>query len=97
MKAVDVADAGARLPECIEHLDTTPVIIIQGDRPVAALAAVTEDDDLERLAFAPNPNLRRIIAEAREEIERTGGMTHEEFWRAVRERYGRDDASGAEK
>ena len=88
MKAVDIADVGPRLAEFIDHLETTPVAIVQGDRPVAALVAVSEEDALERLALALNPKLRRIIAEAREEIQRTGRMTHEEFWRAVEQRYG---------
>jgi prevent-host-death family protein len=88
MKTVDVADLGARIAELIEQLERTPIVIVQGDRPVAALVPVSEEDDLERLALAVSPTLRQILDEAEEEYRRTGGMSHEEFWRTVEERYG---------
>jgi antitoxin (DNA-binding transcriptional repressor) of toxin-antitoxin stability system len=97
MKVTTVRDAQLSLRDLVDGIEDGPVIITEDDQPVAALVRIIDDGDLEDQAWAESTRLRRILDEAEEEYRRTGGMTHEEFWRAVEERYGRDDEAEAEK
>lgn len=83
MKTVTTAEAEARLAECIAEAANGPVILTENDRPVAALVAITDSDDVERLARGRPLDLGRLLDERAEEIKRTGGLSHEELWRAV--------------
>jgi antitoxin (DNA-binding transcriptional repressor) of toxin-antitoxin stability system len=73
------ADENAVSPEGIE-------LLTKHGRPVAVLVAVGEEDELERLVLAHTPRLRRLLEEAEERIEATGGVRHKDFWASVRAR-----------
>lgn len=92
MKIAPVADIKARLSSYLEQVEDGPVIITKNGRPVAALVAVSDEDDLERLIMAHTPRLRQLLDEAGERARRGSGIPHDEFWQQVAEE---PDAAGA--
>ena len=85
MKIAPVADIKARLSSYLEQVANGPVIITKNGRPVAALVAITDEDDLERLVMAHTPRLRQLLDEAAERVKQGGGIPHDQFWQQVAE------------
>jgi prevent-host-death family protein len=85
MKIAPIADVVARLSSYLEQVENGPVIITKNGRPVAALVAITDDEELERLVMAHTPRLRKLLDAAAERIRQSGGIPHDELWRQVAE------------
>src|SRR6266852_6419027 len=51
--------------------------------PVAVLLAVHDKAEAEQIAAGRSRSLRSIFAEAHEQIEKGGGIPHDQFWREV--------------
>jgi prevent-host-death family protein len=83
MKIASVADVKARLGAYLKASQEGPVIVTRNGKPVAVLLAVTDEDELERLVLAHSPKLQAILDKSRRQIEETGGIPHEVFWREV--------------
>jgi prevent-host-death family protein len=83
MKIASVADVKARLSAYLKESQEGPVIVTRNGKPVAVLLAVTDEDELERLVLAYSPKFRAILDKSRRQIEETGGIPHEDFWRDV--------------
>jgi hypothetical protein len=47
------------------------------------LLAVTDDDELERLVLAHSPKFQALLNKSRRQIEETGGISHDDFWREL--------------
>ncbi len=69
-------------------------MIVKSGRLAAALIAVTDDEELERLVLNYTVRFRRLLTEAEDRIQHSGGLSHEEFWDAVAapDDQGADDA-----
>ncbi|MFL5126379.1 MAG: hypothetical protein ACJ8CS_14235, partial [Microvirga sp.] len=52
-------------------------------RPVAALLAVQDDEELERLILAHSPRLRALLEAASQQIREGQGISHEDFWQEI--------------
>jgi prevent-host-death family protein len=83
MKIASVADVKARLSSYLKESQEGPVIVTRNGKAVAVLLAVTDDDELERLVLAHSPKFRAILEKSRHQIEETGGIPHDVFWREV--------------
>ena len=83
MKIASVADVKARLSAYLKESQEGPVIITRNGKAVAVLLAVTDEDELERLVLAHSPKFQALLDKSRRQIEETGGIPHEEFWRQV--------------
>src|SRR5437660_9765582 len=83
MKMVSAADVKARLSAYLKESQEGPVIVTRNGKPVAVLLAVTDEDELERLVLAHSPKFRALLDKSHRQIEETGGIPHEEFWRQV--------------
>ena len=83
MKTASVAAFKARLNEYLKQSQQGPVIVTRSGKPVAALVAVNDEDELERLMLSHSPKFRAIVEKSRRQIEETGGIPHEQFWREV--------------
>jgi prevent-host-death family protein len=83
MKIVPVAEVKAHLSSYLEETSSRPVIITKNGRAVAALVAVTDDDELERLLMAHSPRLRQLPDEAAARVRCDGGIPHDQFWAQV--------------
>jgi prevent-host-death family protein len=60
-----------------------PVVVTRNGKAVAVLLAITDDDELERLVLAHSPKFQRLLDKSRRQIEETGGIPHDQFWREV--------------
>ncbi len=83
MKIASVADIKARLSAYLKESQEGPVIVTRNGKAVAVLLAVTDDDELERLVLAHSPRFQALLDKSRRQIEETGGIPHEQFWREV--------------
>jgi prevent-host-death family protein len=83
MKIASVADVKARLSAYLRESQEGPVIVTRNGKAVAVLLAVTDDEELERLVLAHSPKFRAILEKSRRQIEETGGIPHDVFWREV--------------
>jgi prevent-host-death family protein len=84
MKIASVADIKARLSAYLKESKEGPVIVTRNGKAVAVLLAVTDDDELERLVLAHSPKFQALLDKSRRQIEQTGGIPHEQFWREVK-------------
>lgn len=83
MKIASVADVKARLSAFLNESREGPVVVTRNGKAVAVLLAVTDDDELERLVLAHSPKFRAIIEKSHRQIDETGGIPHDKFWREV--------------
>ena len=83
MRIASVADVKARLSAYLKESQEGPVVVTRNGKAVAVLVAVTDDDELERLVLAHSPKFQALLDKSRRQIEETGGIPHEEFWRQV--------------
>src|SRR5207248_8694132 len=83
MKVASVADVKAHLSAYLKATANGPVVVTRNGKPVAALVAIADDDELERLLMAHSPKLQAILDAARRRIEAGQVIPHEEFWRQV--------------
>ena len=83
MRIASVADVKARLSAYLKESEEGPVVVTRNGKAVAVLLAVTDDDELERLVLAHSPKFQALLDKSRRQIEKTGGIPHDEFWRQV--------------
>jgi prevent-host-death family protein len=83
MRVASVADIKARLSGYLKETQEGPVVVTRNGKAVAVLLAVTDDDELERLVLAHSPKFQALLNNSRRQIEETGGIPHERFWREV--------------
>jgi prevent-host-death family protein len=81
MKIASVADVKARLSAYLKESQQGPVIVTRNGKAVAVLLAVTDEDELERLVLAHSPKFQALLDRSRRQIEETGGIPHDVFWR----------------
>jgi len=86
MKIASVADVKARLSAYLKESEAGPIVVTRNGKAVAVLLAVTDDDELERLVLAHSPKFQAILEKSRRQIEETGGIPHDKFWRQVEAR-----------
>jgi prevent-host-death family protein len=84
MKIASIADVKARLSTYLKETENGPVVVTRNGKAVAVLLAVTDDDELERLVLAHSPKFQALLDKSRRQIEETGGISHEQFWREVK-------------
>jgi prevent-host-death family protein len=95
MKIASVADVKARLSAYLKETEQGPVVVTRNGKAVAVLLAVTDDDELERLVLAHSPKFQALLNKSRRQIEETGGIPHEQFWREVEAESRKDAAKGS--
>lgn len=94
MKIASVADVKARSSAYLKESEAGPVIVTRNGKAVAVLLAITDEDELERLILAHSPKFQALLDKSRRQIEETGGIPHDEFWRRVAERDRAKDEKG---
>jgi prevent-host-death family protein len=85
VKIASVAEVKAQFSAYLKESEQGLVIVTRNGRPVAALLAVRDDEELERLVLAHSPRLQSILKTARQQIREGEGISHEDFWREMDE------------
>ena len=85
MKIASVAEVKAQFSSYLKQSEEGPVIVTRNGRAVAALLAVRDDEELERLVLAHSPRLRAILETSRQQIREDQGISHEDLWRDMDE------------
>ena len=83
MRIAPIADIKARLSTYLKESEKGPVVITKNGKAVAVLLGVTDEDEIERLILAYSPKFQALLAQGRQQIQETGGIGHDEFWREV--------------
>src|SRR5262249_24425556 len=83
MKIASIADIKAHLSAYVKESESGPIVVTRNGKAVAVLLAVTDDDELERLVLAHSPKFQALLDKWRRQIEETGGIPHDQFWREV--------------
>jgi hypothetical protein len=52
-------------------------------KSLAVSFSVVDEDELERLILTYSPKFQVILNKSKKEIQETGGIRHEDFWREV--------------
>ena len=81
MKIAPVADVKAKLSAYLDDVQDGPVVVTRNGKAVAMLVALNDDEDLERLMLAHSPRFQALIARSHRQIDKSGGIPHEEFWK----------------
>ena len=82
MKVAPVAEVKARLSHYLKVCAAGPVIVTKNGRPAAALVAVSDEEELERLVLAHTPRFMAILDSAKRRIRKGKGIKHDDFWKA---------------
>lgn len=85
MKIASVAEVKAQFSAYLKESEQGVVIVTRNGKPVAALLAVRDDEEIERLVLAHSPRLQSILKAARRQILEGEGISHEDFWREMDE------------
>ncbi|MCX7013489.1 MAG: type II toxin-antitoxin system Phd/YefM family antitoxin [Candidatus Sumerlaeota bacterium] len=83
MKIGSVADVKTHFSAYIKASEEGPVVVTRNGKPVAALLAVGDEEELERLLMAYSPRWRAILDAARNRVRSGAGIPHEAFWRSA--------------
>jgi len=85
LKIASVAEVKAQFSAYLKESEQGLVIVTRNGKAVAALLAVRDDDELERLVLAHSPRLQALLEPARQQIREGEGISHEDFWLEVDE------------
>jgi len=80
MKIVSLAEVKARFSYFVDACTESPIIVTRNGRPVAVLAPIVDEQDLDSIFLAYHPRFRKLLEEADQRITEAGGIPHEEFW-----------------
>ena len=83
MKIASVADIKAHFSAYLRSAAHGPVVVTRGGKPVGALLAIDDEEELERLVLAYSPRLRTLLNAARQRIRAGAGIRHEDLWQEV--------------
>ena len=97
MKIASVADIKARLSAYLKETENGPVVVTRNGKAIAALVAVADDDELERLVLAHSPKFQALLEKSRRQIEETGGIPHDQFWGEVKAEAGKPVATNGRR
>ena len=83
MKIAPIADIKAHLSAYLKESENGPIVVTKNGKPVAVLLGIRDEDEIERLVLAYSPKFKSILSKGRQQIQETGGITHEDFWREL--------------
>jgi hypothetical protein len=83
MKTASAAKIAAQFNDYLEASREEPVLNIRNGKPVAVVLAVQDKAEAEQFAVGGSRSLRSIFEEAHKQIQKGGGIPHDQFWREV--------------
>lgn len=86
MKTVPIQEIQANFRDYLKQLQGELLVITDAGRPVAAINLIVDEEELERLLLANNPQFQQVLEGADRQIQETGGIQHDDFWKLVEQR-----------
>ena len=83
MKRASLSKIKSSFNSYLQTCGREPVLVTKNGRAIAALVAVVDPDELERMQLASSSKLDAIFEKALQDIRNGQGMTHEEVWSEV--------------
>lgn len=83
MKTASAAKMAAQFNDFLEASREQPVLVTRNGKPIAVLLAVQDKAEAEQLASIRSRSLRSVFEEAHEQLQKGGGIPHDQFWREV--------------
>ena len=83
MKTASAAKIAAQFNDYLEASREQPVLVTRNGKPVAVLVAVQDKAQAKQLISGASRTLRSILEEAHKQIQKGGGIPHDQFWREV--------------
>jgi prevent-host-death family protein len=83
VKTASAAKLAAHFNDYLDASREQPVLITQNGKAVAVLLAVHDKAEAEQLVAGRKRPLRSIFEQAHEQIEKGGGIPHDQFWKEV--------------
>ncbi len=83
MKTASAAKIAAQFNHYLEASREQPVLVTRNGKPVAVLLAVQDKAEAEQLASGRSRSLRSILEESHKQLQKGGGIPHDQFWREV--------------
>ena len=83
MKTTSLTKMKSNLNSYLKTCGREPVLVTKNGRAIAALGAVVDPDEIERLRLASSPKLDAIFDKALQRIRNGQGLSHEEVWSQV--------------
>ncbi|GIK44095.1 MAG: hypothetical protein BroJett011_79280 [Chloroflexota bacterium] len=83
MKIAPIAEIKAQFSSFVKASEEEPVIVTKNGKPVAVLLAISDEDEIERLLLGYSKKFRALLEAAEQRIQETGGIRHEDFWKAM--------------
>lgn len=83
MKIAPIAEIKAQFSSFVKASEEEPVIVTKNGKPVAVLLAISDEDEIERLLLGYSKKFRALLEAAEQRIQETGGIRHEDFWKAI--------------
>jgi prevent-host-death family protein len=81
MKIAPIADIKAHLSAYLKESEKGPIVVTKNGKPIAVLLGIRDEAEIERLMLAYSPKFKSILDRGRKQIQETGGIAHEDFWR----------------
>lgn len=79
---LDITEAIQPLAKYAQQVDTGPIVVTIGGRPVAVVVAI-ENADLETISLSTNPQFLALIERSRARQESEGGISSDEMKRRL--------------
>jgi prevent-host-death family protein len=80
MKIAPLADVKARLSAYVKASGKEPVVITRSGKAVAALIALNDEEDVERLMLGHSKQLQAIFDAAHRRYEQGQSIPQDKFW-----------------
>ncbi len=93
MKIVPLAQVKDQFSAYIKESQKSPIIVTKNGKPVAVLTGISSEDDIDSVLLANNARFIQLLEEARERVQRTGGIKGEAFWKEVKRRRAKNKAA----
>ena len=83
MKIAPIAEIKAHFSAYLKESEKGPIVVTKNGKPVAVLLNVADEEEIERLLIGYSPKFRSILNRGRQQIKKTGGVKHDEFWEEI--------------
>jgi prevent-host-death family protein len=85
MKTISIEEIQSNFKDYLKQVQSELLVITENGRPVAAINLIADEEELERLMLAGNSRFNQVLEAADQQIQETGGIKHDDFWKLLEE------------